>query len=40
MGRRVTTFDWGSSPLGPIEDWSMPLRDAVTLCVGSDSFGW
>ncbi len=35
MGRRVTTFDWDATPLGPIEEWSMPLRDAVTLCLGS-----
>lgn len=35
MGHRVATFDWGATPLGPVEDWSTPLRDAVTLCVGS-----
>ncbi len=35
MGRRVASFAWDSTPLGPIEDWSTPLRDAVTLCLGS-----
>jgi PAS domain S-box-containing protein len=35
MGHRVATFAWDTTPLGPIEGWSMPLRDAVTLCLGS-----
>ncbi len=35
MGRRVVDFDWATTPLGPIEQWSAPLRDAVTLCLGS-----
>ncbi len=35
MGRRVAAFDWDTTPLGRIEDWSTPLRDAVTLCLGS-----
>lgn len=35
MGPRVASFDWTTTPLGPIETWPVPFRDAVTLCLGS-----
>jgi PAS domain S-box-containing protein len=31
MARRGREFDWGSTSLGPIEDWSTELRAAVQL---------
>jgi len=35
MGRRTVRFDWASTPLGPIQSWSAPLRASVSLCLGS-----
>lgn len=35
MGARVAAYDWASTPLGPIEDWSTTLRTSAMLCVGS-----
>jgi PAS domain S-box-containing protein len=29
MGRRCRSFDWASTPLGPVEQWPMALRTAV-----------
>ena len=36
MAERVRAFDWASTPLGPIEGWSLGLRTAVRLCLASD----
>ncbi len=36
MGGRVRAFDWASTPLGPVESWSMGLRTAVRTCLASD----
>ncbi|HWD29409.1 MAG TPA: PAS domain-containing protein [Rhizomicrobium sp.] len=31
MAERIHTFDWTTSPLGPIADWSPALRNSVSL---------
>ena len=36
MGERVRAFDWASTPLGPVETWSIGLRTAVRTCLASD----
>lgn len=36
MGRRVAAFDWSSTPLGPITEWALPLRNAVATCLSSN----
>src|SRR5262245_24616251 len=33
MGERIRSFDWSSTPLGPIGEWSSSLREAVGLCL-------
>ena len=33
MGVRILEYDWGATPLGPIEDWSPALRSVVSLVV-------
>jgi hypothetical protein len=35
MGARIRSFDWSSTPLGPISDWPSSLREAVSLCLRS-----
>ena len=35
-GRRVAAFDWASTPLGPITEWPLPLRNAVSTCLSSN----
>lgn len=35
MAERVRQFDWSTTPLGPIEDWSTGLRTAVRTCLAS-----
>jgi hypothetical protein len=31
MGARIRTFDWSSTPLGPLAEWATSLRQAVSL---------
>jgi PAS domain S-box-containing protein len=33
MGARIRSFDWSSTPLGPIGEWPSSLREAVSLCL-------
>jgi PAS domain S-box-containing protein len=35
MGARIRSFDWSSTPLGPIGTWPSSLREAVSLCLRS-----
>src|SRR6516225_7091743 len=35
MGARIRSFDWSSTPLGPIGEWPSSLREAVSLCLRS-----
>jgi signal transduction histidine kinase len=35
MSVRIRSFDWSSTPLGPISEWPSSLRDAVSLCLRS-----
>lgn len=35
MGDRVRTFNWASTPLGPMETWPQSLRTAVGICLNS-----
>lgn len=35
MARRVAEFDWGATPLGPIEGWSTTLKTVVSLTLHS-----
>ncbi len=35
MGDRIRSFDWSSTPLGPIGAWPSSLRQAVSLCLRS-----
>jgi PAS domain S-box-containing protein len=35
MGERILSFDWSSTPLGPIGSWPASLRSAVRLCLRS-----
>jgi PAS domain S-box-containing protein len=35
MGARIRGFDWSKTPLGPIEDWPVSLREAMSLCLRS-----
>jgi PAS domain S-box-containing protein len=35
MGARIRSFDWSSTPLGPIGEWPASLREAVSLCLRS-----
>ena len=35
MGERIRAHDWASSPLGLPEQWSLPLRSAVSICLNS-----
>jgi PAS domain S-box-containing protein len=33
IAERIRAFDWASSGLGPISNWSQPVRRAVAICV-------
>ena len=35
MGKRVASFDWAATSLGPITAWPVNARAAVMICVGS-----
>jgi hypothetical protein len=35
MGERIRGFDWLSTPLGPIAEWSLTMRLAIGLCAKS-----
>jgi hypothetical protein len=35
MGKRIRSFDWSGTAVGPIEFWPEPLKTAVRICVGS-----
>src|SRR5262249_35462749 len=35
MGARIRSFDWASTPLGPIGEWPSSLREAVSICLRS-----
>jgi PAS domain S-box-containing protein len=35
MGTRIRSFDWSSTPLGPISEWPASLREAVSICLRS-----
>lgn len=37
MAGRIRDFDWASTPLGPIQDWSERLKSIVDLMLGSPS---
>lgn len=36
MGRRVARLDWSTTPLGPLDEWALPLRNAVATCLSSN----
>src|SRR5215475_10223055 len=33
MAARIRSFDWSSTPLGPISQWPSSLREAVRICL-------
>ena len=35
MGARIREFDWGSTPLGPLDTWPQSLRSALSICLHS-----
>src|SRR5262249_44161526 len=35
MGARIRTFDWSSTPLGPISTWPWSLWEALSICLRS-----
>jgi signal transduction histidine kinase len=35
MGARIRSFDWSSTPLGPLSVWPSTLREAVSICLRS-----
>jgi PAS domain S-box-containing protein len=35
MAARIRSFDWSATPLGPIEDWPLSLRNALGICLRS-----
>ena len=35
MGALIRAFDWGRTPLGPVEHWPQSLRSAVSICLPS-----
>jgi len=35
MGARISSFDWSSTPLGPIGEWPTSLREAMRICLRS-----
>ncbi len=36
LGRQIAVFPWADTPLGPLETWSLSLRNAVSTCVSSN----
>ena len=45
MGELIRGHDWSATPLGPLSNWPLPLRAAVSLCVRSQfptiiHWGW
>jgi GAF domain-containing protein len=35
MGALIRAFDWGKTPLGPVEHWPQSLRSALSICLPS-----
>lgn len=35
MGERIRAHDWSSTPLGPADQWSLPLRSALSIALHS-----
>lgn len=35
MGARIRSFDWSSTPLGPVPEWPQSLRSALSICLNS-----
>jgi hypothetical protein len=35
MGERMRSFDFSSTPLGPISSWPQSLRSAVSICLNT-----
>jgi hypothetical protein len=35
VGKLIEAFDWGNTPLGPIDQWSGPLRTTIGLILRS-----
>jgi len=35
MAERIRAFDWSSTSLGPLQQWSHSLRSTVQLMLGS-----
>lgn len=35
MGKRIREYDWGSTPVGPVETWPAALRNAVNILLSS-----
>ena len=35
MGKRIRQFDWGSSALGPTEEWPSTLISTLNICLGA-----
>jgi hypothetical protein len=35
MGERTRSFDWSTTPLGPVANWPQSLKTAVSICLGS-----
>jgi PAS domain S-box-containing protein len=35
MGRRIRSYDWSATPVGPLAQWSAPLRTTVALLLSS-----
>lgn len=35
MERKVETFPWETTALGPIKGWSQALKTALSICLGS-----
>jgi signal transduction histidine kinase len=35
MGQLIGKFDWGATPLGPVESWSSPLKTTIGLILRS-----
>ena len=40
MGKRIRDFDWGGSPLGPIQGWPQSLKTSVSLMLNSQHPMW
>lgn len=40
MGARIGSFDWASTPLGPIQQWPQSLRTSISLILNSQHPMW